>query len=267
MGGSARFKEPLGITYDTMRNVLYVADFGNRVIREVHPMTGNTILRVGNPTNTLPGYVDGLPLNSILSGPTNLVYYSDAVYFSDRDPKSNSGSFRVWYITQNIVKTLVGQPTRQIGDGLVTLSNVGTSAIWGISVSQNSWVGWTEADTNSLRLATDPEEIPCQPGKFYSTAFHACVSCTNTIPYGTVYISSSTRDQNNCPWACPDPPNYMPFTCPDFIDATPNAKLGATYLGSVDGNGENFVLFNSHVMNHLTFSNTLRWRARMRSWV
>ncbi len=236
-GIPSKFDQPMGITHDNTRNVLYVTDFGNRLIREVNPLSGNTILRVGNPSLEIPGHIDGFPLNSALSGPTNLAYYNDAVYFSDRNPHSDNGAFRVWYITQNMVKTLVGQSSRQIGDGLVTLPNVGASAIWGITLS-NNWMAWVEADTNSLRISSDPPQIPCPPGKFYSTEWGHCISCTNTIPYDVVYIGSGNVDGNDCPWVCPDPPNYMPFTCPDFMDGVENGKLAATYLGSIDGNGK-----------------------------
>lgn len=110
---TARFWEPLGITYNPDSAVLYVADFRNRVIRSVNPSTGFTTLMVGKPAQG-PSIVDGNTSVAVLVGPTNLVYKDQAVYFSDRNPNTvnGDGAFRVWYVQTNLVRTLVGQTTR-----------------------------------------------------------------------------------------------------------------------------------------------------------
>lgn len=126
---------------------------------------------------------------------------------------------------------------RQVGDGLVTSATVGASAIWGIMVKAGEWIGWTESDMNTLRLASgvpasELAATPCPPGFYYVTALTSCQPCTNTIPVGTTYISGGTANANNCPWQCPDPPKYMPFTCPEFDEAVTNGKLGTATVGS-----------------------------------
>lgn len=110
---TARFWEPLGITYNPDSAVLYVADFRNRVIRSVNPSTGFTTLMVGKQAQAA-SIVDGLTTVAVLVGPTNLVYNNLAVYFSDRNPTTGDGdgAFRVWYTSTNQVRTLVGQATR-----------------------------------------------------------------------------------------------------------------------------------------------------------
>lgn len=239
---TARFWEPLGITYNPDSDVLYVADFRNRVIRQVNPSTGFTTVRVGQQSQSAR-IVDGTTAAAVLVGPTNLVYKNQAVYFSDRNPNTiaGDGALRVWNTSTNQVRTLVGRDTRQTGDGLVTSATVGASAIWGVMVSDDGgWIGWTESDVNTLRMASvstasEVATIPCPPGQYYVTAQSSCQPCTNIIPVGTTYISGGPSNTNNCPWACPDPPIYMPFTCPEFAAAVPNGKLGTIAVGSFGG--------------------------------
>ena len=144
---------------------------------------------------------------------------------------------RVWYLNTNTVRTLVGQPNRQVGDGLVTSSIVGASAVWGIVVGKG-WVGWTEADKHSLRISSPGTStmmtmsMPCSNGQYFSTLSNSCIQCTNRIPIGTTYLTSGSVDANDCPWTCPDPPEFMPFTCPEFSSAVNNAKLGTPTVGS-----------------------------------
>lgn len=191
-GGSARFWEPLGITYDSTRDVLYVADYRNRVIRQVGVTTGagNTVLKVGQQSQ--PAGVTDHPnaLNAILAGPTNLRYHAatDAVYFSDRNPNSDDGAMRVWYVSTGVVKTIVGQSNRAVGDGAVTSGTVGVSAIWGVVVG-TGWFGWTESDKHTLRLASDTSSsqaaaMPCAPGFYFSGT--SCVSCVFTLCMSTL---------------------------------------------------------------------------------
>ena len=107
-------------------------------------------------------------------------------------------------------------------------------------MGDDGWVGWTESDVNTLRLAgvstaAEVATIPCPPGQYYVTAQLSCQNCTNTIPVGTSYISSGTTDGNDCPWICPDPPMFMPFSCPEFTAAVSNGKLGTAAVGSFGG--------------------------------
>lgn len=172
---SARFWEPLGLTYNPGEGKIYVADYRNRVIREVHPVTGFTARRVGR--NDLPASSvsdgDDAMASVVLAGPTNLVYHgdADAVYFSDRNPEEDMGSIRVWYVGTGVVRTLVGQLTRRAGDGLVTSGLVGASAAWGVFLMPGGWVGWTETDTNSIRAVVSVC-VPPVPG-----FTNVCTSC------------------------------------------------------------------------------------------
>lgn len=154
--GTARFWEPLSVTYNTRSGVLYVADFRNRVIREVSLSTGNTARRVGR-NDVQASIVDSNnPLTAVLVGPTSVRYHhaTDSVYFTDRSYEGNAGAVRVWSVATNTVRTVVGQSTRRSGDGLVTSPLVGSGAAWGVAVGQNGgWVAWTEADTSSIRVA------------------------------------------------------------------------------------------------------------------
>jgi hypothetical protein len=161
------------------------------------------------------------------------------VYFSDRNPTSNDGALRVWYVTSNTVRTIVGQPSRQIGDGLITSATVGASAIWGLAIgaydSTVHWFGWTESDKDTLRIATDSsvaqsEAMPCPIGQYFTAG--VCTPCTNVIPFGTTYVRSGTPNGNDCPWACPEPPVKLPFVCPDFAEAIANGRRATPTVGS-----------------------------------
>jgi sugar lactone lactonase YvrE len=81
VGGLARFWEPLGVTYDTTRDVLYVADFRNRVIRQLDPTTGDTVRKVGQQTQPANIKDAADALLSELSGPTNLRYFAGGCVF------------------------------------------------------------------------------------------------------------------------------------------------------------------------------------------
>jgi sugar lactone lactonase YvrE len=124
----AKFWEPLGIAYDSLRHQLYVADYRNRAIRQVHPDTGATSLLLGNPL--VPGaYLDGnssIAGMALVTGPTSLVYdgAEDALLFSDRqvatDPDDDTGAIRKLQLgSTRMVETVVGKLTRRQGDGTV----------------------------------------------------------------------------------------------------------------------------------------------------
>jgi hypothetical protein len=73
---SAKFWNPLSITYNPNEEKLYVADYSNRVIREVDPITGFTALRIGDPFSPFSFTIKDSPSIPItLSGPTSLVYF------------------------------------------------------------------------------------------------------------------------------------------------------------------------------------------------
>ena len=239
---TARFQVPLGITYDSTRDVLYVADFENRVIREVNIITGHTTLRVGTNLQG-PNIVDNTTnaLQGVLFGPTSVYYHksTDSVYFSDRNVDEYGGALRVWNVGENSLLTVVGQVTRKSGDGLITSSTVGASAIWGVVVSQDGWMGWTESDTHSIRLVSgggsEGKVLPCPDGEWYNETSLSCMLCTNEIPLGTVYIGSGTPNGGggDCPWQCPDPPaTYLPYKCPYSDSSIANGSLAVDEWGN-----------------------------------
>ena len=130
---TAKFWEPLGVAYDTLRHMLYVADYRNRVIRIVDPDTGDTSLLVGDPT--MPAaYLDNVNgSDAMITGPTTLLYDAeeDVLLFSDRkvytDPADDTGAIRKLHLTgSGQVTTVVGKKTRQQGDGTVDAPLVST---------------------------------------------------------------------------------------------------------------------------------------------
>lgn len=211
----ARFWVPLGLTYDSKRDVVYVADFRNRVIRsancllfcvclpdtlphrEVDPYTGATQRRIGMQSGESL-IVDGTEEDAVLVGPTNLRYvpHHDLVYFTDRNPSVNKGLLRVWNITERTVRTVVGQLQRSAADGN-TLTMAGASAAWGVDVSDKGWIAWTEADParNAIRVVanmpngTMRARIPCPNGQFLDTTADVCMQCINFKPYNTSFLT------------------------------------------------------------------------------
>ena len=129
----------------------------------------------------------------------------------------------------------MGQTSRQFGDGLVTSPNVGASAPWGLVVG-NGWIGWMEADRDTLRIASVGGMVPCPIGLYPDAGL--CVSCTNPIPFSTAYTTSGILwdgggGGNNCSWMCPASPHYLPFTCPEFASSIENANLATPGIGSM----------------------------------
>lgn len=266
-GADARFWEPLGITHDARRGVLYVADYRNRVIRSVDPLTGATLAVVGDRSSVVKIQDHATsPLLAALCGPTGLYYHyaTDAVYFSDRNPDAIMGAMRVWYVQEGRVATIVGQAAgRLTQDGQVSNSQVGTSAIWGLVVGAGGrsstspdWWGFTEADRHVLRVVGNSEaqadKVPCEVGKFFNAT--ACVLCTNRRPDLAAYITAGATGEGLCAWRCPDPPLYMPYACPEFAAPVPNAALATT-----DGTAQLFVCDQG--FSKATASNTAPCRA------
>jgi DNA-binding beta-propeller fold protein YncE len=247
---SAKFSDPLSITYNPNEDKLYVADYTNRVIREVDPITGFTVLRIGDPSSSSSSssIKDSPSVPIILSGPTSLVYFqgmcvciymrtgqthlththtntgTNAVYFSDRNVESDDAVLRVWYVSTNTVFTIVGQESRvlQTADGSVLDPSVGLNAIWGVTVLSPDWIAWSEADTNLIRAVS--RKPLCKVGEHYDDEEEGqCIPCDPASkPHGTTFINNI-----DCAWACPDPPHqYLPFVCPEFQSPpVRNAKL------------------------------------------
>lgn len=245
----ARFWQPLGITYNPVLDVLYVADFKNRVIREINPQTGFTTLRIGSQAKSADlkdNETDAL--GATLLGPNNLNYHqaSNSVYFTDRNPGLYAGVLRVWNITSNSVKTVVGKSVRTVSDGLVSSAHVGASAVWDVIINEREkWLAWTESDTHAIRIVSSKDKvIPCLNGYYLDadavagletfTASAACLPCTNPKPTGTNYIGSGTPygDGTDCPWQCPDAPDYQPFTCPEQLSSV---STNGTFALGING--------------------------------
>jgi DNA-binding beta-propeller fold protein YncE len=249
----ARFWVPLGLAYDHDRDVVYVADFKNRVIREVDPYTGATTTRVGRhdwPAGIVDGDVSDPAAPALLTGPSNLQYVSGegAVYFTDRNPAYNSGLLRVWDVARGTVRTVVGGEARGRADGW----NATAGAAWGVDVgydrstatdlraNEARWLVWTEADTHAVRVARravlgnetfstsalDATTVQCGAGLYYNTSKGEgteegqprCAPCLNWKPDLVAYITQGEVDRNDsCTWECPRS-MYVPFTCPPFTE-------------------------------------------------
>lgn len=78
---------------------------------------------------------------------------------------------------------------------------------------------------------------PCHVGEYHDMGLGSCTPCTNPVPHGVSYISSSsTYGVSGCPWRCPDPPYHMPFVCPISTSSVPGGALG------VDAQGDRVVV-------------------------
>jgi kumamolisin len=111
-GTAAEFNNPASLAVDSLKNV-YVADFGNDVIRKITP-AGAVTLFAGQPQ--VPGYTDGLTALSAFNSPAGVaVDASNNVYVTDSLVPS-IGSFaggnellrRI--STAGVVSTIAGQP-------------------------------------------------------------------------------------------------------------------------------------------------------------
>lgn len=206
------------------------------------PYTGFTTLRVGKNTRDA-AIVDGALHEAILTGPTNLKYAQDAVYFTDRNPTYNTGLLRVWNLTSQTVSTIAGQSQRSSADG--NTASAGVGAAWGVDVNElQGWVAWTEAspNTNAVRVSTKMPDgtmtarTPCQNGFYYNTQHGGCMECTNSKPSNTVFVTQGSIDQpESCSWKCPWE-TYLPYTCPEFKDVrTRNRALFSMAVSAVGG--------------------------------
>jgi len=110
-GGSARFNTPLGLTVDGSGNV-YVADFGNSVVRKI--TSAGVVTTVGGQGKTA-GYLDGPSTRNLFNAPTSVtrdssgnLYVTDGLIPPTGSIDAGNGLIRK-IATNGVVSTLAGR--------------------------------------------------------------------------------------------------------------------------------------------------------------
>jgi kumamolisin len=168
-GTSARFNNPLGVAVDSSGNV-YVADFGNYVVRKINSSRVVTTL-AGTPN--VGGYLDGVGTSALFNSAAGVsvdgsgnVYVSDAVI-----PLNGSGSPDSPAAGNNLLRkvTPAGIVTTVAGDPGITGSNDGTGSGAQFFSPQNSFVSSdgeifiADVYNQTIRAAGLPPVITGQP--------------------------------------------------------------------------------------------------------
>lgn len=115
--GCAYFSYPTGLALDTKKNVLYVSDTNNQVIRKVYlkgKRRGKTRLIAGSPNQA--GFTDGIGSNAKFNTPFSIVLNKKGtiLYVVDRD----NHAIRKIRLRDKKVTTLAGTGTAGYEDGL-----------------------------------------------------------------------------------------------------------------------------------------------------
>lgn len=98
-GGSAQFRIPSGIVYNSNTNTLYVADSGNNLIRQI-TMAGTVTTYAGNGTG---GFVNGALLQSEFYHPTDVAVMGSNLVVSD----TYNNAIRLINTSTSTVSTLI----------------------------------------------------------------------------------------------------------------------------------------------------------------
>lgn len=126
VAGNARFTLPTGITIDAAGENLYIADFGNNVIRKLAIATKTVSTVAGVPAlegppkaedagiTGAPGFVDGELGVARFNAPAGLAFGQDGLLYVADD---NNNAIRRVNVTTGVVNTLVGSTTAGAADG------------------------------------------------------------------------------------------------------------------------------------------------------
>ncbi len=115
IGSNAKFYNPGGIDIDAQNNILYVADTGNQVIREINLNTDQTSFIAGHMTTTA-SYAEGTGASAYFHSPYGVLYYGtyNILFVTD------TGNDVVRYIELGTQQTVLLSGTPQTpGDVLV----------------------------------------------------------------------------------------------------------------------------------------------------
>jgi len=115
--GCAYLNRPAGLALDKKKNVLYVSDTDNQVIRKIYlkgKRRGKTALIAGTPQQ--PGFTDGIGTNAKFSTPFSIVLNKKRtiLYVADRD----NHAIRKIRLRDKKVTTIAGDGTAGYEDGL-----------------------------------------------------------------------------------------------------------------------------------------------------
>ena len=146
-GAAARFNQPAGVAVDARGNV-YVADYGNNMIRKITPAGVVTTLA----GSTTAGSMDGIGTNARFNGPWNSdVDASGNLYVID----GNNNVIRK-ITPDGVVTTLAGSATPGSADGIGSAASFNYPSSLRVSPDGNIYVA--DSDNNMIRKVT-PEGV------------------------------------------------------------------------------------------------------------
>ncbi len=103
VGTAARFKLPNGIAVSADKTTLYVADYGNNIIRMINKATGAVTTMAGKAG--VSGTADGIGTAATFNGPHDIATDGTSLYVTD----STSNTIRKIDIATGVVTTLAGK--------------------------------------------------------------------------------------------------------------------------------------------------------------
>jgi len=184
---SARLNQPAGLAFDSARNLLYIADSGQNVVRRIDLATNviTTVAGNGNTTGNFAG--DGGPATSAqLAFPTGIALNpAGDLFISD----TFNARVRMVSVSSGIINTLAGNGTRSHSGDNGQATSASLDRPLGITVDRN----------NNLYIA-DSTQVPNgnEVVRKVSGGIITTVSSQLTNPYGVVadqggavYISDS----------------------------------------------------------------------------
>lgn len=145
-GANARFNMPSGVAVDAT-GLLYVADYGNNMIRRVTSLGEVTILAGAGH----PGYWDDTGTFAVFNGPESITVTADGTAYV-----ADIGNQRIRKIVGGVVTTLAGNGTASSVDGTGTGASFNYPASLVLDAGENVYVA--DKGGNCIRMIT-PDRV------------------------------------------------------------------------------------------------------------
>jgi serine/threonine-protein kinase len=165
-GTSAQFNRPIGLAYDSVGAILYVADSRNNVIRMIQLNQSDNVFTFagsGQAGSQDGQFINGTPLNVSFNSPRGLALYhastqETVIYVADY---SNNKIRECAIVGDNVaVSTANGNPNNQAGfiNGSAATFNGPNSVTIGFSKSQNTYeLLIADASNHAIRVSANTD--------------------------------------------------------------------------------------------------------------